>query len=75
MQKSLILAIILLIFGVSLAYAGGGDWPPEQQMVQKAIEVTVKPPEEDWTDYLKWLLPGVFVPIGIYWLSRRHKHG
>jgi len=52
------------------ALAGGGLEPGMQQ---QAIELTIQVPEDNWKDYLVWLVPGVIVPIGLFWLNKRRK--
>lgn len=62
-------AAVCLLYAAQ-ALAGG----MEQNMIaQKTIEITVQTPENDWEDYLIWLVPGVIVPIVLFWLNKRRK--
>lgn len=67
-------AIYLILIGAAFAAAALAGGGVEQNMaVQKSIEVIVQVPEDDWKDYLVWLVPGVIVPIVLFWLNKRRK--
>jgi len=59
-------------YWASAALAGGGLEPGMQQ---QAIEILT--PEDDWTDYLEWIVPGVITPIVLFYagykINKRRK--
>ena len=71
--------LILLGSGFAVVFAGGGmEQNVEQNIIaQKIIEVTTVVPEDDWTDYLEWIVPGVITPIILFYagykMNKRRK--
>ena len=63
--------LILVLGAFTFAALAGGM--EQNIMAQKAIEVNIVVPEDDWKDYLVWLVPGVIVPIALYWANKRRK--